>query len=130
MLELHPPELPQMPRIGRGTKQADFQKHRPARSTIEPAGELDSAFAAAGQVGGDATHQLVDDLLQKIAPLRGVFEQPLGGELWGRPMRDDHFLRRAEQLIDPQEQSLAEPRPQAFPRQRQKLLDLHDAELS
>ena len=44
-------------------------------------------------------------------------------------MRNDCLLRGSQQLIDPQDQLLAEPRPQARSRQGQQLLDLHDAEL-
>ena len=58
--------------------------------------------------------QLANDLLDQLPPLGRIFQHPLFGKLRRRPMRNDRFLRRRQQLIDPQEQSLAEPGPQAF----------------
>ena len=45
-------------------------------------------------------------------------------------MRNDHLLRRAQQLIDSQQQQFAKAGSQTFPRQRQKLVEPDEPELA
>src|SRR5262245_6298031 len=118
-----------MPRIGARPKKTNMNLNRLTGFALKLAFKLNRALPVLSEKTHNLLHQLLKNLLQRLAMSGGIFQLRLGRKLRRRAMRNDRLGDQAKRLTQSSEQLPVESRGQGIARQCHKLRDSLDSQL-